>query len=95
MPLNATLREGTEPIFHVFGKVVCIVRETIPVLTRATLEIGAEGQDLVKAPVKEKVALETAFGSAAEDAVDRFHRVKRPNAYLRSANFPIEISPAS
>jgi hypothetical protein len=52
------------------------VGKTIPVLTGGTLENSAEGQNLVEAPVKEKVTLETAIGRLDKHAVDRFHRGK-------------------
>jgi hypothetical protein len=76
----------------VLKKVVCIVRGTIQVLTRATLAISAKGQDLVKAPVKEKVTFETVIGSAVVDAIDRFHGVTGPNRYRMAAKLPMEKS---
>jgi len=42
------------------------------------------GQTLVKAPVKQKISLETQVSSEVQDAVHRFHWVEEPNGYLKS-----------
>jgi hypothetical protein len=43
-----------------------------------------KGQTLVKAPVKQKISLETDVRSEVLDAIHRFHWVKEPNGYLKS-----------
>jgi hypothetical protein len=64
-----SLREG--------GKIVCIERTKIQVLTDETLKMRAKVRRLVKAPVKQEVTLETEVKSEVLDGVHRFHWVER------------------